>query len=47
MPKKYNPIKNLGSFAHSKGAIRSAGMAKVVKTSKNKIEKVSKQMKGY
>jgi hypothetical protein len=30
--KGYNPIKNLGAFAHKSGATRPAGMAKLVKT---------------
>jgi hypothetical protein len=49
MPKKHNPIKNLKQWAHPKGGgTRSvAGMAKVSKTSKSKLDKVSKQMKGH
>jgi hypothetical protein len=32
--KGYNPIKNLGHFAHKPGATRPAGMSKLVKTAK-------------
>jgi hypothetical protein len=43
MPKKHNPIKNLKQWAHPKGG----GVAKVSKTSKSKLAKVTKQIKGY
>jgi hypothetical protein len=41
--KGYNPIKNLGSFAHKPGATRPAGLAKIVKP---RITK-DKPKKGY
>jgi hypothetical protein len=48
MPKKHNPIKNLKDYAYPKagGTRNVAGMAKVVKTSKSKLAKVTQQMKG-
>jgi hypothetical protein len=48
MPKKYNPIKNLKDYAHPKGGgtRNVAGMAKVVRTSKSKLSKVTKEMRG-